>query len=88
METATKINRMDFFIMKLMMSKNCTDEFNSLTLPEIKNEIGNICYQTVRNSVLRLMKIGYAEQGAFVAQAKSYYITEQGISFMKERTQK
>lgn len=77
-----ELNRMDYFYLKLFEQKKCTGFFQSMTIQEVKDEIGGD-RSNIYKRLHRLYDLGYLAKGCKSANADTFYVTDAGHEILK-----
>lgn len=73
----------DYRILHEFMKSEATNEMKSRTIKYIKKKTG-LSDSKVRKTIKKFRKIGYINQGAWLGNSKTYFITESGINKINE----
>lgn len=75
-------------ILYLLYSSGAKSRLVAATQKQIQETLARdgdrLCDRTIYNNIRRLAKLGYIAEGLLHGNAKSYYITADGIEWMKE----
>lgn len=77
------MSKNDYKILMVLFRNKCTTEFLSYTRKDLAEKTG-LSLDKVRNTIQKFKKINYVNEGFLNHQAKTYYITEEGIKKIKE----
>lgn len=77
-----ELNRCAYTILGILRSKNSVDKVHGLTVKEISSLERVSKPNTIHKKIKEMQSEGYVEEGVKVAKAKSYYLTERGISIL------
>lgn len=80
----TELDRLDYFILKLLNKEKCTNYFESITVYEIIRQI-KLSRQTVYRRLKKLQEMGYVEKGCKSIQADTFYILKKGIDIVERK---
>ncbi|AEB77423.1 hypothetical protein [Clostridium botulinum] len=72
------INKSDYKILELLLEKQCTTEYKSLTVKEISNSI-DLSISQVRNILKLLTMLNLIANGSKQGKQNTYYITTEGM---------
>ena len=77
-----------YSILYLLYSSGAKSKLAAATQKQIQEALGRdgdkLCDRTVYNNIRKLAKQGFIAEGLLHVNAKSYYITADGIAWMKE----
>lgn len=75
-------------ILYLLYSSGAKSKLVAATQRQIQETLARdsdkMCDRTIYNNIRKLAKLGYIAEGLLHGNAKSYYITAEGIAWMKE----
>lgn len=75
-------------ILYLLYSSGAKSKLVAATQNQIQETLARdgdkMCDRTIYNNIRKLVKLGYIAEGLLHGNAKSYYITADGITWMKE----
>ena len=75
-------------ILYLLYSSGAKSRLVAATQKQIQETLARdgdrLCDRTIYNNIRKLAKLGYIAEGLLHGNAKSYYITADGIEWMKE----
>ncbi len=77
------MTRNDVRILDVLEQKKCVNQLQAITIRKITDEV-KLSHTTVRNTVKGLTVGKLIAQGLGSGNALTYFITQQGISFLKE----
>ena len=77
------MNKNDSKLLYALYTEGCFDSFQSITASNLC-EITEFGGTKVRKTLNEFVEAGYVKEGLKKSQARTFYITEEGISFLKE----
>ena len=79
------IDKFDIEVLYCLFINDNLSQLNSYKITEIINHTElNSAYYTYVNRLKKLISIGYVDNGFKDGNAKTYYITKEGIGFLNE----
>lgn len=79
-----QIRRMGYIILSTLSKRSSTDFVHASTINELLETVGNsIKRNTFYNNLKELLDKGFVDEGIMSGREKTYYITREGIEFMK-----
>lgn len=80
-----ELNRCKYTILGILRAGNATDKVHGLTIKEISSRERISKSNTIHKKVKELQSSGYVKEGVKAGKAKTYYMTERGISILPEK---
>lgn len=77
-----KLNRCAYTILGILRARNSTDKVHGLTVNEISEREKIRKPNTIHKKVKELQAEGYVQEGVKAGKAKTYYMTEKGLSIL------
>ena len=77
-----------YYILNLLYSSGAKSKLVAATQKQIQEELAKngekLCDRTIYNNIRKLVRQGFIAEGLLHGNAKSFYITTDGIEWMKE----
>ncbi len=80
-----ELSRCSYTILALLQKNDMTNKARGFTIDEIMIREKLSKRTTIHKKVKELQKYGYVDEAAKAARAKTYYITEAGLSILPKR---
>lgn len=78
------IRRIGYIILSTLSKRSSTDSVHASTINEILETTGNTLKRnTIYNNLKELIDLKLIDEGIMSGREKTYYITNQGVDFMK-----
>ena len=80
-----ELSRCSYLILGILKANEMTNRVRGFTIDEIMTREGTSKRTTIHKKVKELQKYEYVDEAAKAARAKTYYITETGISLLPKK---
>lgn len=77
-----ELSRLDYALMKVLQSRDCTTFFSGMTLHELRTVV-SMSKSAVYRKLIQLIDDGYIEKGCKSINADTFYITEKGMHLIE-----
>jgi DNA-binding PadR family transcriptional regulator len=80
-----ELNRCAYVILGILRSKNAIDKVHGLTIAEVYSLEKVSKPNTIHKRIKEMKENGFVDDGVKAGKAKTYYITEAGLSILPEK---
>ncbi|EXG86140.1 Winged helix DNA-binding domain [Clostridium sp. ASBs410] len=80
-----ELNRCAYVILGILRSKNAIDKVHGLTIAEISSLEKVSKPNTIHKRIKEMKETGFVDDGVKAGKAKTYYLTEAGLSILPEK---
>lgn len=77
-----ELSRCAYTILGILRTKKATDKVHGITISEISEFEKISKHNTIHKKVKEMQLLGYVDEGVKVGKAKSYFITNSGLTLL------